>query len=126
MSQNHRKMISRNFWLLILNIGGFVFSHESRQHGDYSFKDLREAVNGDYLTPEEQQTLFNSLHLLNCTESKNGPDYRKVSVTQSRLLARNKNKLEIRTIRIKYTVKNCQATTKLKVINCGTGSEYQT
>lgn len=107
LSQNRGEMISRNFWFWILNIGAFVFSHESRQHGDYSFKHLREAVNGDYLTPEEQQTLFNSLHLLNCNETKNELDYRKVSVMQTRLLARNKNKLEIRILRIKYTAKNC-------------------
>ncbi|XP_074615360.1 metal cation symporter ZIP14-like isoform X2 [Acropora palmata] len=83
LSQNRGEMISRNFWFWILNIGAFVFSHESRQHGDYSFKHLREAVNGDYLTPEEQQTLFNSLHLLNCTEleRRNKPDYRKCFTT---------------------------------------------
>lgn len=81
LSQNRGEMISRNFWFWVLNIGAFVFSHESRQHGDYSFKDLREAVNGDYLTPEEQQTLFNSLHLLNCNETKNELDYRKCFTT---------------------------------------------
>lgn len=81
LSQNRGEMISRNFWFWILNIGAFVFSHESRQHGDYSFKHLREAVNGDYLTPEEQQTLFNSLHLLNCTERRNELDYRKCFTT---------------------------------------------
>lgn len=109
LSQNRGEMISRSFWFWILTIGAFVFSHESRQHGDYSFKHLREAVNGDYLTPEEQQTLFNSLHLLNCTEleRRNELDYRKVWVIQTRLLARNKNKLEIRILRIKYTAKNC-------------------
>lgn len=109
LSQNRGEMISRNFWFWILNIGAFVFSHESRQHGDYSFKHLRDAVNGDYLTPEEQQTLFNSLHLLNCTEleRRNELDYRKVWVIQTRLLARNENKLEIRILRIKYTAKNC-------------------
>lgn len=83
LSQNRGEMISRSFWFWILNIGAFVFSHESRQHGDYSFKHLREAVNGDYLTPEEQQTLFNSLHLLNCTEleRRNELDYRKCFTT---------------------------------------------
>ncbi|XP_067036778.1 metal cation symporter ZIP14-like [Acropora muricata] len=83
LSQNRGEMISRSFWFWILNISAFVFSHESRQHGDYSFKHLREAVNGDYLTPEEQQTLFNSLHLLNCTEleRRNELDYRKCFTT---------------------------------------------
>lgn len=83
LSQNRGEMISRNFWFWVLNIGAFVFSHESRQHGDYSFKDLREAVNGDYLTPEEQQTLFNSLHLLNCNETKIELDYRKCFTTDN-------------------------------------------
>lgn len=81
LSQNRGQMISRNFWFWILNIGAFVFSHESRQHGDYSFKDLREAVNGDYLTPKEQQTLLNNLHLLNCDETKSEPDNRKCFTT---------------------------------------------
>ncbi|XP_068711714.1 metal cation symporter ZIP14-like [Montipora foliosa] len=62
--------------LLLLNFGTFIFTHDSRKHESYSFKDLREAVNGDLLTLEDQQTLLNSLHLLNCTESKSSPDYR--------------------------------------------------
>ncbi|XP_068708230.1 metal cation symporter ZIP14-like [Montipora foliosa] len=67
---------SNIFLLFLLNFGTFIFTHDSRKHEYYSFKDLREAVNGDVLTFEDQQRLFKSLHLLNCTENKSSPDYR--------------------------------------------------
>ena len=72
-------------FLLLLNFGTFIFTHDSRKHEYYSFKDLREAVNGDFLTLEDQQTLLNSLHLLNCTESKSSPDYRQVRINILRI-----------------------------------------
>ena len=78
---NRRKMTSHKyniFLLFLLNFGTFIFTHDSRKHEYYSFKDLREAVNGDVLTFEDQQRLFKSLHLLNCTEKKSSPDYRQV------------------------------------------------
>ena len=64
--------------LSMLSLFTLVSSHNSRKHEQYSFKDLREAVDGDSLSYEDQQRLFDSLKLLNCTESKPNPDYRKV------------------------------------------------
>ncbi|XP_068715370.1 zinc transporter ZIP12-like [Montipora foliosa] len=61
----------------MLSLLAIVSSHDSRKHEHYSFKDLREAVNGDSLTSEDQQRLFNSLHLLNCSDDKPSLDYRK-------------------------------------------------
>ncbi|XP_068715373.1 metal cation symporter ZIP14-like [Montipora foliosa] len=62
---------------LMLSLLAIVSSHDSRKHEHYSFKDLREAVNGDSLTSEDQQRLFNSLHFLNCSDDKPSLDYRK-------------------------------------------------
>ena len=55
-----------------------LVSCDSRNHQQYSFKDLREAVDGDSLSSEDQRRLFDNLKLLNCTENKPTPDYRQV------------------------------------------------
>ena len=66
---------------LELSFYSSVLSHESLNHDHYSFKELQDAVNGDSLTPEDLQRLFNKLHFLNCSDNKSGPDYRKVRWT---------------------------------------------
>lgn len=65
--------------LSMLSLFMLVSSHGSRKREHYSFKDLREAVDGDSLSSEDQLRLFDRLKLLNCTEPKSTPDYRQVS-----------------------------------------------
>ena len=65
--------------LSMLSLFTLASSHDNRNHEHYSFKDLREAVDGDSLSYEDQQRLFDSLKLLNCTEKKPTHDYRQVS-----------------------------------------------
>ena len=80
-----KKMIFPKFIRVVfsmLSLLAIVSSHDSRKHEHYSFKDLREKVNGDSLTSEDQQRLFNSLHLLNCSDDKPSLDYRKVVLVQ--------------------------------------------
>ena len=64
--------------LSMLSLFTLASSHDSRKHEHYSFKELREAVDGDSLSSEDQQRLFDSLKLLSCTENKTTPDYRQV------------------------------------------------
>ena len=67
------------FFLYVqLSLCVFVFSHESRNHEHYSFKELQDAVNGDSLKSDDLQRLFYKLHFLNCSENKPSRDYRKV------------------------------------------------
>jgi len=68
------------FLYLKLSLYEFVFSHESRNHEHYSFKELQDAVNGDSLKSDDLQRLFDKLHFLNCSANKSSPDYRRVSV----------------------------------------------
>ena len=70
--------------LSMLSLFMLVSSHDSRKHEHYSFKDLREAVDGDSLSNEDQERLFDGLKLLNCNESKHQPDYRKVRKIKSK------------------------------------------
>ncbi|XP_068715372.1 metal cation symporter ZIP14-like isoform X2 [Montipora foliosa] len=74
-------MIFRKFIRIVfsmLSLLAIVSSHDSRKHEHYSFQDLREEVNGDSLTSEDQQRLFNSLHFYtNCSEVNPIPDHRK-------------------------------------------------
>ncbi|XP_073236160.1 metal cation symporter ZIP14-like [Porites lutea] len=65
------------FLYLKLSLYEFVFSHQSRNHEHYSFKELQDAVNGDSLKSDDLQRLFDKLHFLNCTASKPSPDYRR-------------------------------------------------
>ena len=68
-------------FVLCLKLSFFVLvlSHESRNHEHYSFSELHDAVNGDSLTSQDLQRLFNKLHFLNCSNNKISPDYRRVS-----------------------------------------------
>ena len=66
------------FLYMQLSLCVFVFSHESRNHEHYSFKELQDAVNGDSLKSDDLQRLFGKLHFLNCSENKPSRDYRKV------------------------------------------------
>ena len=66
------------FLYLKLSLYEFVFSHESRNHEHYSFKELQDAVNGDSLKSDDLQRLFDKLHFLNCSVNKSSPDYRRV------------------------------------------------
>ena len=77
-------LITNGLLLSILSLFSLVSSHDSRKHEHYSFKDLREAVDGDSLSYEDQERLFASLKLLNCTVSKPNPDYRKVRKIKSK------------------------------------------
>ncbi|CAH3179512.1 unnamed protein product [Porites evermanni] len=67
------------FLYLKLSLYEFVFSHESRNHEHYSFKELQDAVNGDSLKSDDLQRLFDKLHFLNCSANKPSPDYRRCS-----------------------------------------------
>ena len=69
---------NRILWSM-LSLFTLVSPHDSRKREHYSFKDLREAVDGDSLSSEDQGRLFDRLKLLNCTEQKPTPDYRQVS-----------------------------------------------
>ncbi|XP_074622315.1 metal cation symporter ZIP14-like isoform X1 [Acropora palmata] len=62
--------------LSMLSLFMLVSSHGSRKREHYSFKDLRETVDGDSLSSEDQLRLFDRLKLMNCTEPKSTPDYR--------------------------------------------------
>ena len=66
------------FLYLKLSLYEFGFSHESRDHQHYSFKELQDAVNGDSLKSDDLQRLFDKLHFLNCSANKSSPDYRRV------------------------------------------------
>ena len=66
------------FLYLKLSLYEFVFSHESRDHQYYSFKELQDAVNGDSLKSDDLQRLFDKLHFLNCSANKSKQDYRRV------------------------------------------------
>ena len=66
------------FLYLKLSLYEFVFSHQSRNHVPYSFKELQDAVNGDSLKSDDLQRLFDKLHFLNCSANKTSPDYRRV------------------------------------------------
>ena len=72
-------LIANGILLSMLSLFTLVSSHDSRKHEHYTFKDLREAVDGDLLSYEAQQRLFDRLKLLNCTKKKPTPDYRQVS-----------------------------------------------
>ncbi|CAH3145413.1 unnamed protein product [Porites lobata] len=65
------------FLYLKLSLYEFVFSHQSRNHVHYSFKELQDAVNGDSLKSDDLQRLFDKLHFLNCSANKPSRDYRR-------------------------------------------------
>ena len=80
------------FLYLKLSLYEFAFSHESRNHEHYSFKELQDAVNGDSLKSDDLQRLFDKLHFLNCSANKSSPDYRRVRWV---LLAKIAQKMKI-------------------------------
>ena len=72
-------LITNGILLSMLSLFMLVSSHDSRKHEHYTFKDLREAVDGDSLSYEDQQRLFDRLKFWNCTKPKPTSDDRKVS-----------------------------------------------
>ncbi|XP_067022789.1 metal cation symporter ZIP14-like [Acropora muricata] len=70
-------VITNGILLSLLSLFMLVSSHDSQKHEHYTFKDLREAVDGDSLSYEDQQRLFDRLKFWNCTKPKPTWDYRK-------------------------------------------------
>ncbi|KAK2570369.1 Zinc transporter ZIP10 [Acropora cervicornis] len=70
-------LITNGILLSMLSLFMLVSSHDSRKHEHYTFKDLREAVDGDSLSYEDQQRLFDRLKFWNCTKPKPTSDDRK-------------------------------------------------
>ena len=75
-----RKLILLLF--LTFSLYSFVLSHElpKQGHVHYSFKVLQEAVNGDYLMPDDVERLLSKLRFSNCSDDRE-TDYRKVKYT---------------------------------------------
>ncbi|XP_078381145.1 metal cation symporter ZIP14-like [Oculina patagonica] len=70
------------FALFVVSTSAHAESHseceeQEQSHDHYSFKELQEAVNGEYLMPDDVERLLSKLHFWNCSDASERTDNRK-------------------------------------------------